>query len=224
MTLCSFAVGRGGQGAVYLVRHMLNGEALGLYACKKGEALVFTLRAAISDHASLTGGEDSTVVPVGDSTPSLLSILREVHMLESASHPNIIAYHHAWLETAAPTQSRFVPKVPTLHILMEFANGGSLQGFVDARKGSPTAASEGGGGGGAEGGEEMDGHGAARAARRRRKEAREQAVHLLRLDDILILFDEVVRGLAFLHGRNILHLDLKVRAHAQEPNAHRCTS
>ena len=34
----SFAVGRGGQGAVYLVRHMLNGEALGLYACKKGEA------------------------------------------------------------------------------------------------------------------------------------------------------------------------------------------
>lgn len=28
--------GRGGQGAVYLVRHMLNGEALGLYACKKG--------------------------------------------------------------------------------------------------------------------------------------------------------------------------------------------
>lgn len=55
----------------------------------------------------------------------------------------------------------------------------------------------------------MDGHGAARAARRRRKEAREQAVHLLRLDDILNLFEEVVRGLAFLHGRNILHLDLK---------------
>jgi serine/threonine protein kinase len=156
--------------------------------------------------------EHPNAVPVGDSTPSLLAILREVHMLESASHPNIIAYHHAWLETAAPTQSRFVPKVPTLHILMEFANGGSLQGFVDARKGSPTAASEGGGG---EGGEEMDGHGAARAARRRRKEARGQAVHLLRLDDILNLFEEVVRGLAFLHGRNILHLDLKVRAHAQ---------
>lgn len=38
LTFRSFAVGRGGQGAVYLVRHMLNGEALGLYACKKGEA------------------------------------------------------------------------------------------------------------------------------------------------------------------------------------------
>lgn len=159
----------------------------------------------------------SDAVPVGDSTPSLLAILREVHMLESASHPNIIAYHHAWLETAAPTQSRFVPKVPTLHILMEFANGGSLQGFVDARKGSPTAAFEGGGG---EGGEETDGHGAARAARRRRKEAREQAVHLLRLDDILILFEEVVRGLAFLHGRNILHLDLKVRANMRGSPRH----
>ncbi|GAA5884356.1 hypothetical protein JCM3774_005403 [Rhodotorula dairenensis] len=170
-------LGRGGQGAVYLVRHMLNGEALGLYACKK--------------------------VPVGDSTPSLLSILREVHMLESASHPNIIAYHHAWLETSAPTRSRFVPKVPTLHILMEFANGGSLQGFVDARKGAPPSPEGERGPGG------NDGHLAARAARRKRKEAREQAVHLLRLDDILTLFEEVVRGLAFLHGRNILHLDLK---------------
>lgn len=125
-------------------------------------------------------------------------------MLESASHPNIIAYHHAWLETSAPTQSRFVPRVPTLHILMEFANGGSLQGFVDARKGAPPSPEV-----------ELDsdnrGHHAARAARRKRREAREQAVHLLRLDDVLTLFEEVVRGLAFLHGRNILHLDLKVR-------------
>ncbi|GAA5984467.1 hypothetical protein JCM10908_003360 [Rhodotorula pacifica] len=173
-------LGRGGQGAVYLVRHMLNGEALGLYACKK--------------------------VPVGDSTPSLLSILREVHMLESASHPNIVAYHHAWLETTAPTQSRFVPKVPTLHILMEFANGGSLQGFVDARKGAvPFEREEEEEAGGTVG----NGHRAAEAARRQRRGAREQAVHLLRLDDIFTLFEEVARGLAFLHGRNILHLDLK---------------
>lgn len=142
-------------------------------------------------------------VPVGDSTPSLLSILREVHMLESASHPNIVAYHHAWLETASPTKSRFVPKVPTLHILMEFANGGSLQGFIDARKGSPTTADE---------EDVLEGHGAAHAARRRRKEARARAIHLLRLEDVLTLFEQVVRGLAFLHGRNILHLDLKVSA------------
>lgn len=29
-------LGRGGAGTVHLVRHVLNGEALGLYACKKG--------------------------------------------------------------------------------------------------------------------------------------------------------------------------------------------
>lgn len=30
-------LGKGGQGVVYLVRHLLNGEALGLYACKKSK-------------------------------------------------------------------------------------------------------------------------------------------------------------------------------------------
>ncbi|KPV71538.1 uncharacterized protein RHOBADRAFT_30943 [Rhodotorula graminis WP1] len=160
-------LGKGGQGSVYLVRHVLNGEALGLYACKK--------------------------IPVGDSTPSLLSILREVHLLESATHANITRYHHAWLETS-PSRSAFAPPVPTLHILMEFANGGSLQGFVDARKGTSTPTGE-------EGGRER--------ARRARREGRERAVHLLRVEDIMTLFQDIVEGLSFLHGRNILHLDLK---------------
>ncbi|BGP51178.1 putative serine/threonine-protein kinase iks1 [Rhodotorula kratochvilovae] len=157
-------LGKGGQGSVFLVRHVLNGEALGLYACKK--------------------------IAVGDSTPSLLSILREVHLLESATHANITRYHHAWLETSSP-RSAFAPPVPTLHVLMEFANGGSLQGFVDARKG---AAAEGEG---------------AEGARRRRRQGRERAVHLLGVEDVLRLFEDVVEGLAFLHGRNILHLDMK---------------
>ncbi|GAA5849601.1 hypothetical protein JCM9279_007285 [Rhodotorula babjevae] len=160
-------LGKGGQGSVYLVRHVLNGEALGLYACKK--------------------------IPVGDSTPSLLSILREVHLLESATHANIIRYHHAWLETSPP-RSAFAAPVPTLHILMEFANGGSLQGFVDARKGTSTPTAE-------EDGRER--------ARRARREGRERAVHLLRVEDIMVLFRDIVEGLSFLHGRNILHLDLK---------------
>lgn len=120
-------------------------------------------------------------------------------MLESAAHPNIVAYHHAWLETVSPLQSRFAPKTPTLHILMEFANGGSLQGFIDARKGASSNP-----------GDVAGVDAAAKLARKRRKEARERAVHLLRLEDILTLFEQVVHGLAFLHSRNILHLDLKV--------------
>ncbi|BGP27254.1 putative serine/threonine-protein kinase iks1 [Rhodotorula toruloides] len=161
-------LGKGGQGAVYLVRHVLNGEALGLYACKK--------------------------ISVGDSPSYLLSILREVHLLESVSHPNIVAYHHAWLETSAAIPSRFAPQVPTLHILMSYANGGSLAGFIEARRGSR---------------DEPSGGSVGERARHRRQEEKERAVHLLRLEDIVTLFEDIVRGLAFLHSKNILHLDLK---------------
>ncbi|BGP34960.1 putative serine/threonine-protein kinase iks1 [Rhodotorula toruloides] len=161
-------LGKGGQGAVYLVRHVLNGEALGLYACKK--------------------------ISVGDSPSYLLSILREVHLLESVSHPNIVAYHHAWLETSSAIPSRFAPQVPTLHILMSYANGGSLAEFIEARRGSREESARGSVG---------------ERARHRRKDEKERAVHLLRLEDIVTLFEDIVRGLAFLHSKNILHLDLK---------------
>ncbi|GAA6008090.1 hypothetical protein JCM11491_001878 [Sporobolomyces phaffii] len=166
-------LGRGGQGVVHLVRHLLNGEALGLYACKK--------------------------IPVGDSTPSLLRILREVHLLEAIQHPNVISYHHAWLETlgAGP----FAPAVPTLFVLMAFANGGSLLDFVNAR-----------GGGGSTAREETDVSPEEKKKRfrdRRNGAKAGRAVHLLKVQDILKLFGDVVLGLGFLHSRNVLHLDLK---------------
>ncbi|GAA5963924.1 hypothetical protein JCM3765_006055 [Sporobolomyces pararoseus] len=164
-------LGKGGQGVVYLVRHLLNGEALGLYACKK--------------------------IPVGDSTLSLLRILREVHLLEAVQHPNIISYHHAWLETSTP--ATFSPAVPTLYVLMQFANGGSLFDFVSARGGSTTH-------------DETEVSLEERKKRfrsRRRGGTSGRAVHLLKVEDILKLFGDVVLGLGFLHSRNILHLDLK---------------
>ncbi|GAA5824661.1 hypothetical protein JCM11251_005293 [Rhodosporidiobolus azoricus] len=179
-------LGKGGQGSVYLARHVLNGENLGLYAVKK--------------------------IRVGSSPLYLLSILREVHLLESISHPNIINYHHAWLETS-PSTSPFVPSVPTLHVLMGWANGGSLEGFVQLRNG-------GAGVGGQEVGRGEDGgtgteEGQDRKERwkrlHRNKAGRgmERAVHLLKVEDLLELFKDVVVGLGFLHSRNILHLDLK---------------
>ncbi|GAA5936987.1 hypothetical protein JCM10213_000159 [Rhodosporidiobolus nylandii] len=161
-------LGRGGQGTVYLVRHVLNGEALGLYALKK--------------------------IPVGDSTPSLLRILREVHLLESLSHPNIISYHHAWLETSLPRT--FAPPTPTLHVLMAFANGRSLQGFVQQRAGAPSE----------EGATSRDRR---KSRHRARRSGSAPAVHLLGVEDVLALFKDVVTGLGFLHSRNILHLDMK---------------
>lgn len=105
----------------------------------------------------------------------------------------------AQVENSCP--SAYSPSVPTLHILMAYANGGSLDQFIHQRRGGPP-----------EGGED-DGE-AATSARRRKEKHRMRnlgAVHLLRLDEILQLFEDIVQGLKFLHARNILHLDMKVR-------------
>ncbi|KAI5474363.1 DUF803 domain membrane protein, partial [Pseudohyphozyma bogoriensis] len=129
-------VGHGGSGTVVLVRHMLHGEGLGLYAIKKG--------------------------------------VENTHF------------------------SAFGPPVPALHILMQFINGGSLDSFVARRRGisgSSDAAEPGA---------------TSKAERIKMFRMRNLgAVHLLRVDEIVGIFEDVVEGLAYLHGKGILHLDLK---------------
>jgi hypothetical protein len=161
-------LGKGGNGTVYLVRHVLNGERLGLYACKK--------------------------VPVGNSSPSLLRILREVHLLEVIQHQHIINYHHAWVEKSS--FSSFGPPTPTLHILMAYANGGSLDAFILQRRGIFQS-------------EDVSSQSSRQERLRFFRRRKFGAVHLLRLDEIVGLFEDICSGLAFLHRRNILHLDLK---------------
>ncbi|TFK71136.1 kinase-like protein [Pluteus cervinus] len=102
-----FKLGMGANGSVFLCQHLLDGNPLGHFAVKK--------------------------IAVGESHSYLLSILREVRLLERLHHPNIITYHHAWLETCQ--FSSFGPKVPTLHVLMQWAEGGSLDDLIDARLG-----------------------------------------------------------------------------------------
>lgn len=96
---------------------------------------------------------------------------------------------------------------------MAYANGGSLDSFINRRRGGPPIDSEAG-----EGGAE------ATSAKRRKEKHRTRnlgAVHLLRLDEILQLFDDIVNGLAFLHARNILHLDMKVSSEEEGPACER---
>ncbi|KAI0360616.1 kinase-like protein [Trametes cingulata] len=100
-------LGMGANGSVYLCQHVLDGNPLGYFAVKK--------------------------VAVGQSHSYLLNTLREVRLLEKLHHPNIITYHHAWLESSQ--FSSFGPRVPTLHILMQWAEGGSLDDFIDVRLG-----------------------------------------------------------------------------------------
>lgn len=117
-----------------------------------------------------------------------------MHFLEALQHPNIVRYCHAWVENA--TFSAFGPEVPTLFILMGFSNAGSLDAFIEGRRGGidPRGLTE-----------------LSKAERIRLFRMKKQgAVHLLRLDEILSIFEDIVRGLGFLHDRNILHLDLKV--------------
>ncbi|KAG5642875.1 hypothetical protein DXG03_001917, partial [Asterophora parasitica] len=102
-----YKLGMGANGSVYLCQHMLDGNPLGHFAVKK--------------------------IAVGESHSYLLKILREVRLLERLHHPNIITYHHAWLESCQ--FSAFGPKVPTLHVLMQWAEGGSLDDFIDVRLG-----------------------------------------------------------------------------------------
>lgn len=106
-----YKLGMGANGSVFLCQHMLDGNSLGHFAVKK--------------------------IAVGESHSYLLNILREVRLLERLHHPNIITYHHAWLETCQ--FSSFGPRVPTLHVLMQWAEGGSLDDFIDIRlgRGSP---------------------------------------------------------------------------------------
>ncbi|KAK7451000.1 putative serine/threonine-protein kinase iks1 [Stygiomarasmius scandens] len=100
-------LGMGANGSVFLCQHVLDGNPLGRFAVKK--------------------------IAVGQSHSYLLQTLREVRLLERLHHPNIITYHHAWLETCQ--FSSFGPKVPTLHVLMQWAEGGSLDDLIDARLG-----------------------------------------------------------------------------------------
>ncbi|KAJ3045693.1 putative serine/threonine-protein kinase iks1 [Rhizophlyctis rosea] len=98
-------LGRGLRGSVFLCQHVLDEVPLGQFAVK--------------------------AIPVGTSHAWLVRMLKEVHLLERLRHPNIIEYKHAWLENRQPTI--FGPPVPCLFILMELANGGNLEEFINVQ-------------------------------------------------------------------------------------------
>ncbi|KAH9059610.1 kinase-like protein [Lactarius vividus] len=195
-------LGMGANGTVFLCQHVLNGNPLGHFAVKK--------------------------IAVGQSASYLLKILREVHLLETLRHPNIITYHHAWLETAQ--FSTFGPQIPTLHVLMQWAEGGSLDDYIDARLGRPTHLPHPTSNDVSTDDDDAPSEVHSRSARIRAFRAMQRAapseksalraklsnnghawtaVHLLSADEVLGIFGGVAAGLGFLHDKSILHLDLK---------------
>lgn len=68
-------------------------------------------------------------------------VLREVTALERLHHPNVVSYRHCWLGlvfhflfplmfSEIEQIADFGPEIPTLHILMEYANHGNVDDRV----------------------------------------------------------------------------------------------
>lgn len=95
-------LGRGGNGVVLLVEHVIDDVSLGHFACKR--------------------------IPVGDSRAYFEKVIIEVRLLQKIPHKNLVAYHWTWLEDHQP--SKFGPSIPCLWILQDYCNGGDLHTYV----------------------------------------------------------------------------------------------
>ena len=102
-------LGSGSFGSVFLCSHVIDSVSLGEFAVKK--------------------------VPVGDSREWLRGMMKEVKALERlASHPNIVAYKHSWLEMDRANE--LCPYVPYLYILMSYCDSGALDDLLWPSDGS----------------------------------------------------------------------------------------
>lgn len=118
-------------------------------------------------------------------------MLKEIHLLELlSSHPNIVTYHHSWMEASESTS--FTPSIPSLYILMEYCSAGSLEDLIQARNGNVQI-------------EPINKEERIRFFKLRKL----IPIHLLNLTEIVSLLQDITTGLAFLHNKGIIHCDLK---------------
>ncbi|KAI7834746.1 kinase-like domain-containing protein [Kickxella alabastrina] len=178
-------LGKGLRGSVFSCQHILDGVYLGHYAVKK--------------------------VAVGNNHQWLRRMLREVKLLESLRHHNVVEYKHSWLEMHQLTS--FGPNVPCLFILMEYANGGNLQEFME-----PKAFAAGTGSSTMSWKQKIlqqrrqsriEGGVSAPAKPDTAPGASQTNQRMLTINQIRSLFADICNGLAHLHQLKIIHRDLK---------------
>lgn len=83
-------LGMGAEGSVYLATHVIGGSVLGKYPSFS--------RAPAKYSANGSGTYAVKKIAVGRSKSYLVKMLREVRLLEALRHPNIIPYHHSWID------------------------------------------------------------------------------------------------------------------------------
>lgn len=139
-------------------------------------------------------------------------MLREVRLLETLRHPNIIPYYHSWLDETR--FSSFGPPILALHVLMMYASAGNLDAFLLSR--SHTSSTEPPlNAGDIAVTEDIDLLPKAeriKAFKLRRKsgltgpKTENRGVLLLSVEEILHLFGDIVEGLSFLVSVYFVHV------------------
>jgi len=178
-------LGAGGVGGVYLTHHVLDNVTLGTYAVKK--------------------------IPVGNSRPWLLQVLKEVRALEGLHHRHIIAYKHSWLEERY-RPADFGPEVPCLFLLMEYANRGTLASLIWPKNASAASGATGGAAGSAAGAGGSASAAASRRSQRAHAAAGSSALpvpHVMPEEEVWSVFIGACLGLRHLHRSGVIHRDLK---------------
>jgi serine/threonine protein kinase len=187
-------LGRGQRGSVFLCQHVLERVILGEFAVK--------------------------IIPVGESHEWLVRMLKEVRLMQKLKHVNLVEYKHAWVENRK--LHRFGPSVPCLFILMELANGGSLEEYIQVQSplndisyhfNSNLSAAD-----------------RIRLSQRRKTKSIDSGrnvncssadlpgidigidgvkIRYLTADEIFFMFKDICNGLYHLHSHGIIHRDLK---------------
>lgn len=147
-------LGRGSRGAVYLVHHKLSSIVLGEYAVKK--------------------------IPIGSAHVSIASACREVLILQLLRHRNVVEYKHAWIEQSK-LNIHGPDDVPSLFILMEYCNGGTLERFLEEKADKYI----------------------------QQASVASSTVCVLTEDIISSFFMDILQGVAHLHSQGVVHRDLK---------------
>ncbi|KAH8807524.1 calcium-dependent protein kinase [Xylogone sp. PMI_703] len=163
-------LGRSDRGNVMLVRHELDGVSLGQFACKR--------------------------VPVRDNHAWLEKVLVEVELIQRLSHPNLVLYHHIWLENTR--LNSFGPSVLCVHILQQYCNSGDLLHYITGsglvQPSSNEILKE-------------------KLHRRSEGQSKRSATSItqgkLSSEEIYLFFKDITSGLAYLHESNYIHYNLK---------------